>query len=108
MSIASSKYLLLIPFVDILIDQGKIFEYANKYNLNINFLNQSENSFLFFITISFISIILVSSFIKFLLGYLGHLISNITHEMNLRMFQNLIHSRTTHQQKSDENMLIHR
>ena len=38
---------LLIPFVDILIDPGKIFEYANKYNLNINFLNQSENSFLF-------------------------------------------------------------
>ncbi len=97
---------LLIPFVDILIDPGKIFEYANKYNLNINFLNQSENSFLFFITISFISIILVSSFIKFLLGYLGHLISNnITHEMNLRMFQNLIYSETTHQQKSDENMI---
>jgi len=97
---------LIIPFVDTLIDPSKIIEYLEKLNVNIDLSNENTNSLVLLITLSFITIILISSFIKFCLGYLGHLISNnITHEMNLRMFGNLIHSDSILEQKSDENIV---
>ena len=79
---------LIIPFVDLLIDPSKINDYFTKFDIKFFVNNKNTNSLIFLITLSFISIIIISSFIKFLLGYLGHLISNnITHEMNLRMFK---------------------
>ena len=97
---------LIIPFVDLLIDPSKINEYLTKFDIKFFDQNKNTNSLIFLITVSFISIIIISSFIKFLLGYLGHLISNnVTHEMNLRMFKNLIYTNSIMEQKSDENII---
>ena len=97
---------LIIPFVDLLIDPSKINDYFTKFDIKFFVENKNTNSLIFLITLSFISIIIISSFIKFLLGYLGHLISNnVTHEMNLRMFKNLIYSNSIMEQKSDENII---
>ena len=97
---------LIIPFVDLLIDPSKINDYFTKFDIKFFAENKNTNSLIFLITLLFISIIVISSFIKFLLGYLGHLISNnVTHEMNLRMFKNLIYSNSIMEQKSDENII---
>ena len=97
---------LIIPFVDLLIDPSKIDNYLTKFDIKFFSENKNTNSLIFLITLLFISIIIISSFIKFLLGYLGHLISNnVTHEMNLRMFKNLIYSNTIIEQKGDENII---
>ena len=54
----------------------------------------------------FITGIVLSSIIKFLLGYLGHTISNnLNHEFNLKIFKSLIHAKTILDQKVDENIL---
>lgn len=97
---------ILIPFVDIIIDPDKIYSYLNKFNINSNLENVSESTLLLFVTMLFITGIVLSSIIKFLLGYLGHTISNnLNHEFNLKIFKSLIHAKTILDQKVDENIL---
>lgn len=97
---------ILIPFIDLVIDPEKIYNYLDKFDLKINLEKYSDNSLLLFITIIFISAIIFSSLVKFLLGYLGNIISNnVTHELNIKMFKNLIFANTILDQKNDENNL---
>ena len=97
---------ILIPFIDLVIDPEKIYNYLDKFDLKINLEKYSDNLLLLFITIIFISAIIFSSLIKFLLGYLGNIISNnVTHELNIKMFKNLIFANTILDQKNDENNL---
>jgi len=97
---------ILIPFVDIIIDPEKIYTYLSKFNLNLNLEKISESTLLLFVTIVFITGIVISSIIKFLLGYLGHTISNnLNHEFNLKIFKSLIHAKTILDQKTDESVL---
>ena len=97
---------ILIPFVDIIIDPEKIYNYLNKFNIKLNLEKYSEDILLLFVTIFFITGIIISSIIKFLLGYLGHTISNnLNHEFNLKIFKNLIHTETILDQKTDESVL---
>ena len=95
---------LLIPFADLMIEPQKLNEYLLRLNIEINYDENLFKFYLLVLTIIFISIILLSSLIKFMLGYLGHLISNnVTHELNLRMFKKVIFSKTITDLKSDEN-----
>jgi ABC-type bacteriocin/lantibiotic exporter with double-glycine peptidase domain len=95
---------LLIPFADLMIDPQKLNEYLLKLNIEIYPDDNLSKFYLLFLTILFITIIFLSSLIKFTLGYLGHLISNnVTHELNLRMFQKVVFSKTITDLKSDEN-----
>tara|TARA_B100001057_G_scaffold111913_1_gene110010 strand:- start:1143 stop:2879 length:1737 start_codon:yes stop_codon:yes gene_type:complete len=97
---------ILIPFIDLVIDPAKIYNYLDKFDLQLNLEKYSDSSLLLLVTIIFISAIIFSSLIKFLLGYLGNIISNnITHELNLKMFKNLIFANTILNQKNDENNL---
>ena len=97
---------LLIPFLDLVIDPEKIYNYLGKFDLKINLEKYSDNLLLLFITIVFICAIIFSNLVKFLLGYLGNIISNnITHELNINLIKNLIFANTILDQKNDENNL---
>ena len=81
----------IIPFIDLILSPEKVQNYFSKYNIPLTKTFFDENSYQLLIRIVFISIIILSSLIKFFLGYLGHLISNnITHEMNTTLFKNLM------------------
>ena len=55
---------ILIPFIDLVIDPEKIYNYLDKFDLEINLEKYSDNLLLLFITIIFISAIIFSSLVK--------------------------------------------
>ena len=95
---------ILIPFADIMLDPQRINFYLPKLNMEIIHNIDNLNYYNLLITVVFISIIIISSLMKFFLGYLGHIIAfNVTHEMNFRLFRGVLFSDTILEQKNDEN-----
>ena len=95
---------ILIPFADVLLDPQRINFYLSKLDMEIILNIDNLNYYTLSITLAFISIIIISSLMKFILGYLGHIIAfNVTHEMNFRLFKSVLFSDTILEQKNDEN-----
>jgi len=95
---------ILIPFTDVLLDPQRLNFYLSKLDMNIVLNIDNLNYYTLLITVAFISIIIISGLMKFLLGYMGHIIAhNVTHELNLRLFKSVLFSDTILEQKNDEN-----
>ena len=72
---------ILIPFADVLLDPQRINFYLSKLDMEIILNIDNLNYYTLSITLAFISIIIISSLMKFILGYLGHIIAfNVTHD----------------------------
>ena len=93
--------------MDLMIDPEKIYFYLSKLNLKIPEDYLISNYYLIIITLVFIFIIIISNLLKFLLGYLGQVISNnVTHEMNVMLFKNLLRM-YRHQPYENQHMSFH-
>ena len=60
---------IIIPFMDLMIDPSKINFYFEKFNMNIELEKFSNREILISITLIFISIILLATSLKILVGY---------------------------------------
>jgi ATP-binding cassette subfamily B protein len=95
---------IIIPFMDLMIDPSKINFYFEKFNMNIELEKFSNREILISITLIFISIILLATSLKILLGYIGTKIStSVTHEMNTLVFAQIVNSEYLTDNINDEN-----
>lgn len=95
---------LVIPFMELMLSPEKAINYSKKINLFFDF---KQNIILVFITFSFIFFVILSSFLKIFIYYLGTKITNlISYELNIIIYQKILKINYISHKKLDETQFL--
>ena len=82
----------VLVFADIIFNDDQLTKYTLIFNEYWPFQKISENKIVIYLSLLFITVIVISSIFKGLILYIGHLISvRLTHYLNLKFFKVLLH-----------------